>query len=425
MARPTMRAGAFPSGFAIALIALAAITRQPAIVVIAAGALVAWLVVEVTGRLALAAVEVTVSAEPDHLVAGEELDVRVVVTNRKPLPLPWLDLTLTLPEGMEPIAGGPPILPEGPPILPEGPPNLPEGPRRQTVGAGFAPRGHERATLVFRLRARERGAHAIGPLRLRAGDWLGFTSDERAVPLDVSVIAYPAPLSVRDRHVASLRPLAETAARRGLIPDPLRFRGVREHRRGDPRKEIHWKASARLGSLQTKVYEPAASLDAIFLVNVASYEQYWVQADPEAVELVISATAELIRMAADAGRQVGLVTNGLDNVTHERPRSALGRGPRPLRRSLEILARLGPYAAASPEAVFLRERGRLPSGATLIVVTPLVARGLADAAVALRHAHHRVLVLSVAPVGEALAARLRAQNVGCDALMAVQAARPA
>ncbi len=399
-----MRAGAFPTTVAIALVALATITRQPAIVVIAAGALVAWAVVEVTGRLALAGVEIAASAAPDRLVAGEELDVRLIVTNRKPLPLPWLDLTLTLPEGIEAAVGG----------------SL-----RQTVGAGFAPRGHERATLVFRLRARERGAHVLGPLRLRAGDWLGFTSDERTIPLDVSVIAYPAPLSVRDRHVASLRPLAETAARRGLIPDPLRFRGVREHRRGDARKEIHWKASARLRSLQTKVYEPAASLDAIFLVNVASYEQFWVQADPEAVELVISATAELIRLAADAGRQVGLVTNGLDNVTHERPRSALGRGPRPLRRSLEILARLGPYAAASPEAVFLRERGRLPSGATLIVVTPLLARGLADAAIALRRAHHRVLVLSVAPIPDALAARLRAQDVGSDALMTVQAARSA
>jgi len=402
MARPRLRAGAYPSGVAVILVVAAAVTRQPAIVIIAAGALVAWLVVEVTGRLALAAVEVEVSATPERLVAGEELDVRIVVTNRKPLPLPWLDLSLSLPDGLEPIAGRP---------------------QRQTVGAGFAPRGHERATLVFRLRARERGAHAIGPLRLRAGDWLGFTSDDRTVPLDVSVVAYPVPLSVRDRRVASLRPLAETAARRGLIPDPLRFRGVREHRRGDPRKEIHWKASARLRSLQTKVYEPAASLDAIFLVNVASYEQFWVQADPEAVEIVISATAELIRMAADGGRQVGLVTNGLDNVTHQRPRSALGRGPRPLRRSLDVLARLGPYAAASPEAVFLRERGRLASGATLIIVTPVVPRRLADAAVALRHAHHRVLVLSVAPISEAIEARLRSQDVACETLLSVQAAR--
>src|SRR5207302_1195687 len=87
------------------------------------------------------------------------------------------------------------------------------------------------------------------------------------------------------------------------VPDPLRFRGVRPHQRGDARKEIHWKASARLRELHTKLYEPATSLDSIFLVNVASYEQYWIQADPEAVELVIRAATELIRHAADAPRR--------------------------------------------------------------------------------------------------------------------------
>src|SRR5206468_8162120 len=131
---------------------------------------------------------------------------------------------------------------------------------------------------------------------------------------------------------------------------------------------------------------PASSLDTVFLLNVASYPQFWIQADPEAVETVIRATARLARVAAAAGRQVGLITNGLDNVTHERPRSALGRGPRPLQRTLEILARLGPYASHSPEAVFLRERGRLPWGATLVCVSPVLGPHLAGALLALRRA---------------------------------------
>src|SRR5207247_4263276 len=278
-------------------------------------------------------------------------------------------------------------------FLPEGvePANVKPGIARGFVNAGFAPRGLEKLSVRFPLVSVQRGAYAIGPLRLRASDWLGFMSIERTVDVSLPIVAYPAPLATRDRHLPSLRPLAETAVRRGLLPDPLRFRGVREHRAGDPRKEIHWKASARLRELQTKLYEPATSLDAVFLVNVASYEQYWIQADPEAVELVVSAAADMVRIAANAGRQVGLVTNGLDNLTHERPRSSLGRGPHSLTRALEILARLGPYATNSPEAVFLGERGRLPWGATLVVVTPKITTGLASALLALGRAHHRVL----------------------------------
>jgi uncharacterized protein (DUF58 family) len=354
-------------------------------------------VVWLTGRLALVGLETELAVAPDRLIAGEPLVATMTIINRKPLPLPWLDVRLSLPEGIET-------------------PDPAPGQSRGWVDAGFAPRGHERLVLRFPLLATRRGAFAVGPIRLRGGDWLGFTTSERTDAAVVHVVAYPAPLAVRDRRLTSLRPLAEHAVRRGLLPDPLRFRGVREHRSGDPRKDIHWKASARLRELQTKLYEPATSLDAVFLVNVASYEQYWIQADPEAVELVVSAAADLVRIAASAGRQVGLLTNGLDNLTHERPRSALGRGPRSLTRTLEILARLGPYAANAPETVFLGERGRLPWGATLVVVTPHVTSGLAGAMLAFRRAHHRVLAVSIAPADIDLAAPLRARGVILDVL---------
>jgi uncharacterized protein (DUF58 family) len=391
------RSGRFEWGFVVLFVIVAAISRSPALIVLAAGGIVIWLIVWLTSRLALVALDAAVEVSVDRVVAGEGLVATVRIANRKPLPLPWLDLRLFLPEGIEPASSGP-------------------GTPRGWVNAGFAPRGHERLTVRFPLVSAQRGAYAIGPLRLRASDWLGFLSVERNVPVALPVVVYPAPLATRDRHLPSLRPLAETAVRRGLLPDPLRFRGVREHQQGDPRKEIHWKASARLRTLQTKLYEPATSLDAVFLVNVASYDQYWIQADPEAVELVVSAAADLVRQAASAGRQVGLVTNGIDNLTHERPRSALSRGPRSLTRSLEILARLGPYAVNSPEAVFLAERGRIPWGATLVVVTPKVSSGLAGAILALRRAHHRVLAVSVFPPAREVSAHLAARGVVVDVL---------
>ena len=282
------RTGRFPWQAALVFVAVAAISRAPALVVLAFGAVLTWIIVEITGRLALSAVEVRVSLSPARIVAGERSMATVEIVNRKPLPLPWLEARLFLGEGVEP---------------PDPAPGTPHG----WIDCGFPLHGRERVVVRLPVHVPARGAYAIGPLRLRAGDWLGFTQTERTVPLTHEVIAYPAPLAVRDRALASLRPLAETATRRGLVPDPLRFRGVRPHRRGDARKEIHWKASARLRELQTKLYEPATSLDSIFLVNVASYEQYWIQADPEAAELVVSATTELVRLAGD----------GLEPQTHE------------------------------------------------------------------------------------------------------------
>jgi uncharacterized protein (DUF58 family) len=391
------RTGLYPWPIVVVLFVAVAITREPVVLVAAAAALAGWAVSAFTSRTALVGVEAEIELTPTRMQAGDAFTARIVVVNRKPLPMPWLEVRLVLPEGIDPE-----------PALP--------GMPRSSVGIGFAPRGHERVTVTFALRATQRGAYELGPIRLRSSDWLGFTNLETSLAPRPSIVVYPKPLSVADHHRPSLRPLAETATKRGLLPDPLRFRGVRDHRAGDPRKEIHWKISARLGMLQTKMYEPATSLDAVFLLNVATYDQYWIQADPEAAETVISATAELIRLAADAGRQVGLVTNGIDNVTHERPHSALGRGPRPLTRSLEILARLGPYAAHSPEAVFLRERGRLPWGATLVCVTPVLGVHLAGALLALRRAHHRVLAVTIEVPDEGVRARLHAADVVVDSL---------
>ena len=391
------RSGSFPGPIFPALLVVAAITREPVILVAAAAALAGWAVSEFSARIALHGVEVRCELKPSRMVAGDDLLARVTIVNRKPFPMPWLEVRLTLPEGIDPEPAAP---------------GMPRG----SVSAGFSPKGHERVTLTFPLRATQRGAYELGPLLLRSGDWLGFAHVETTSQEQPSIVVYPKPLSVADHHRPSLRPLAEIATKRGLLPDPLRFRGVRAHRSGDPRKEIHWKTSARLGALHTKMYEPATSLDAVFLLNVATYDQYWIQADPDAAETVISATVELIRLAADAGRQIGLVTNGIDNVTHERPRSALGRGPRPLTRSLEILARLGPYASHSPEAVFLRERGRLPWGATLVCVTPVLGIHLAGALLALRRAHHRVLAVSIEDPEEGVRARLHAADIVVDTL---------
>jgi len=392
MIRWRTRFGEFPWIEALILVAVAAFTRSPTVIVLAAAGLVAWLLVEVTGRVALVAVDIDASLGPRRLIAGETAVLTVCVTNRKPLPIPWLELRVELPPGIAPPSAQPRIPPT-------------------SVFAGIAPRSRERMTLRFPLEVSQRGAYVVGPASVRAGDWLGFAQEERGVPLALEIVAHPAPVGVLDRHRASLRPVAEAATRRGLVPDPLRFRGVREYRGGDPVKEIHWKASARLRSLHTKIYEPATSLDSVFLVNVASYDQYWIQVDPGGTELIVGAAAELVRFAADAGRQVGLITNGLDNITHERPRSSLARGPRAIGRCLDILARLGPYAGAAPETVFLRERGRLPSGATLIALTPDLRPKLASALVVLRRSGHRVLALTKDLPAPAVVAHLSAADV--------------
>ena len=82
------RTGRFPWQVVVVCIAAAAISRAPALIVLAFGSLITWIVVEITGRLALAAIDARVTLLPDRIVAGELPVATVEIVNRKPMPLP-------------------------------------------------------------------------------------------------------------------------------------------------------------------------------------------------------------------------------------------------------------------------------------------------------------------------------------------------
>jgi len=73
--------------------------------------------------------------------------------------------------------------------------------------------------------------------------------------------------------------------------------------------------------------------------------------------------------------------------------------------------------------VFLAERGRLPWGATLVVVTPKISSGLAGAMLALRRTQHRVLAVSVLSPTAEVTSHLAARGIVVDVLRASELRR--
>src|SRR5437899_7117824 len=154
------RTGRFPWQVVLIFVAAAAISRAPAVIVLAFGVLVSWVVVAVTGRLALSAVAVRLTLSPDRIVAGEQAIATLEIANRKPVPLPWLEARIFLGEGVEPSRGAGP--PPGPP------------PARGWVDCGFPLRGPGRVAGRPRPPVPPRGAPAPGPGRARPRAWVGF-----------------------------------------------------------------------------------------------------------------------------------------------------------------------------------------------------------------------------------------------------------
>ena len=171
----------------------------------------------------------------------------------------------------------------------------------------------------YAVTLRERGRHAVGPLRVTVGDPFGLWERTFAYEDEHEVTVYP--------RVVPLARLPWTfAAAFGPTDERAEFAGLREYRHGDPLRDVNWKASARRsnGYVLTTYAGDGANASIDVAVNVGPEGD----ADGAAV-----AAASLVVALLDAGLAVGLHT----------PEETLApsSGSAHRRRVLEALAVLG------------------------------------------------------------------------------------
>ena len=293
---------------------------------------------------------------------GERLRLTYRLTNRKLIPLPRLELRDNLPELLTP-----PEL-----HLP------PSGNPRSSLYTRTTHLGwYERTAWSLELPCPERGYYRLGPARLQSGDGFGLFTSHREEPGTVGVVVYPRTLSLPDLGLPASHPLGELKGRQRTIEDPLRIAGLRDYRPGDPIRRIDWKATARRGELQSRVYEPSATQHLIVALNVDTLERSWQGYLPGLLEDSIVVAASIARWAHEERYAVGLLSNG-SLPESDRPISIRpGRAPEQLVHILEALGGIGPMTVTSLASLLERERHDLPHGATLAVVTALMPEPLA------------------------------------------------
>lgn len=146
--------------------------------------------------------------------------------------------------------------------------------------------------------------------------------------------------------------------------------GIRPYAAGDSPRQIHWKASARLQQLQTRVYEPTTSHTLMLYVNLATFEGYWWASLNQALlELAITAAASIARWGLEQGYQVGVATNGSPSGGGDELGVPPAGDAQQLVRALEALARISIFARTPLERLLARDRSRLPWGTTVVVIS--------------------------------------------------------
>lgn len=379
-----------------------------------------------------------------RLFMGEETDFFVQLTNAKPLPLPWLRIDDDIPGGinMATQAGfktpvviessmkqdtdaaldSPQNMTQAFPV--DEPTENPQaqsqqeeeeltlrgsrrGKRQLVTMLGM--RWYERVTRRYRVRGEKRGAWNFGPARLRSGDIFGFNITHRKdEPVD-EVLVYPRIVPVAALGLPARHPLGDFRSLRRVMDDPLRMMSVRDYAQGDNFRYIHWKASARRqgfsgqgagGSgtqgLQTKIFEPSASLPVAIFVNINTQPSPVHGYEPELREFSISVGASLAQHLWQEGRAVGLFCNATDPGRIGHVRIMPRRSADQLTLILTALTRVDDAWGRWPlEKLLQLESTALPYGATVVVVTPVMTVPLRQTLIDLRRREYGVVLLTI------------------------------
>jgi hypothetical protein len=232
----------------------------------------------------------------DALFEGESCELVEIVRNDKPILIPWLRLESRIS------------------------PHLHLGNQENLNVSGemyycslFTMAPYQQIKRRYKVRFTRRGYYDLGNASLTVGDVLGLFKIQRNQELSAPICIYPQLLEQEDLPSPISRLTGELVRRRQLLEDPFLVRGIRAYRPGDPVRDIHWPATARVGETQVRVHDYSAQTKLLVILNVQRDEMQWGDVLPEEDEAIteygISLAATICVQAIRGGMPVGFMSN--------------------------------------------------------------------------------------------------------------------
>ena len=357
--------------------------RQPAITVLATLLLLTAGISWLWSRLSLESVTYSRSLSATRVFRDETITLRLELVNRKLLPLAWIEVEDEFPDRMEAIDR---------PTSPATDPALLILPYLTSL------RPYERVAWTATLRCPHRGVFVIGPATLRSGDTFGFHRREARHAQRDTVIVYPRVVPLPDLGIPPRGAFGDARTRRALLLDPQRTVGTRDYHPEDSFRHIHWKATARAGNLQVRVFEPTTVTQLGIFLDLDTPGQVWRALDSVDFEPIVSIGASIASHALGEGRAVGIYSNRLIGGSNRPLRVPPASGVAQQTKLLEALAKLSPFATSEFAKHLRAETLNFPWGSTIIIVTGSMTPALAANLEALRGAGHRLVLVATAPL---------------------------
>ncbi|HLJ66191.1 MAG TPA: DUF58 domain-containing protein [Chloroflexota bacterium] len=338
----------------------------PAISIVAATGLLAIGAAWLSARFSLTGLSYHRTMLPSRLFPGDSAELKIRLDNNKFLPLASVTITDPIHFGLIRATHHLDDL-----IRFSGGVQLTEN-----LGYGFtnrtAVRPFQSVERTYRLEAVRRGVYTLGPATVETSDPFGLFPRTATFGDTLDLIVYPRVYRPEEVGLPFLETMGEASSRRKLADDLTRIAGTREYQAGDPLNRMHWKATARTGSLQVRLFDPSTTTQLMIVLNLNTFQHVWQGVDLDRMEAAIDLAASMSLWALDRGFAVGIRSNGQVPGAELTPRVAASANPQQATLLLEHLARLSFSGRYSPEHVLADEARRVAAGGSIMFVTSIV-----------------------------------------------------
>ncbi|MCR6031959.1 DUF58 domain-containing protein [Nocardioides sp. zg-579] len=239
----------------------------------------------------------------------------------------------------------------------------------------------------YQVRSDVRGRFELGPMSVRVADPFGLVELGRSFRTTATLTVTPRTVALPSIPLGGGWTGAGDNRPRAFATGSAEDVAVREYRRGDDLRRVHWRSSARTGELMVRREEqPWQSRATLFIDNRASAHRGHGVAS--SLEAAVSAAASVAVHLTRRGFAVRLVTAAGEDVGAAWHQREAGVGAGPL---LEALAVLQPVTSPRLDGSWLGEHGH--GGLTVAVLGAVEAL---DVPVLRRMRHHAGSGLAVA-----------------------------
>jgi uncharacterized protein (DUF58 family) len=178
------------------------------------------------------------------------------------------------------------------------------------VGAGLAEvsvppiPGRDQVRLPFTVPATRRGMITVGPVRTVRADPVGLVRREHIWSAASELFVHPRTIGISSMSTGLVRDL-EGNPTRDLSTSDISFHALREYANGDERRHIHWKSTARTGTLMVRQYEETRRSHLVIAMSLATQDY----ANDDEFEMAVSVTGSLGARAIRDTRELSVVVS--------------------------------------------------------------------------------------------------------------------